>query len=528
MSNAEILGLGAIAAFLVVPLIIGMYSATKSKGTASDYFVQGRSMGSIAVFFTVTATWWSAFAFLGSNASFYLDGPLYWTALVWNVFFGVMYYWIGKRVWFHGKRGNYVTARDFFADLFGSSRLATLVAVILVIFTLPHLQIQLTGGAYLMEVASGGALPFWLGALLFYLVIIIYVWAGGVRAIAWTDIFYGVTIFVGLIAAGIFVVGEVGGMGTMFDEIQQVQPEHLILADGQWMTWVAMFLITPLGALMGPQMWTRMYATRNSRLFDLMPFLVGLMAIAYIGSMLIGNTAAVVQPDVDEPDQVLAVMLLDYAPLVLAVVVIAAGAGAAMSTANSQVHALGASYTIDFHERYFQKNLPEHKRVWVGRWAILGFSAMAYIMALYVPGLLVTIGLVAFAGLAQVVVPTVGALFWRRASVAGATAGLLVGVTSLVVFTAVPATIPGPFSVGGGGLLSLLLNIVVFVGVSLFTKPRDSRLLLKLSRRRDDFDRERFNEPDPEEFADTLPDDSRRWPFTEPGGGSAGRPGSGR
>ena len=37
--------------------------------------------------------------------------------------------------------------------------------------------------AYLMEVASGGALPFWLGALLFYLVIIIYVWAGGVRAI---------------------------------------------------------------------------------------------------------------------------------------------------------------------------------------------------------------------------------------------------------------------------------------------------------------------------------------------------------
>jgi len=509
MNTQEIMGLGAISLFLIVPLIIGTWSATRSTGTASDYFVQGRSMGSVAVFFTVTATWWSAFAFLGSNASFYLDGPLYWTALVWNIFFGLMYYWIGKRVWFHGKRGDYVTARDFFADLYGSPRLATLVAVVLIIFTLPHLQIQLTGGAYLMEVASGGALPFWLGALLFYLVIIVYVWAGGVRAIAWTDVFYGSTIFIGLIAAGVFVVGEVGGMGTMFDEIQQAQPEHLILGEGEWMTWIAMFLITPLGALMGPQMWTRMYATKSPRLFDMMPFLVGLMAVAYIGSMLVGNSAAVVQPEVDEPDQVLAVMLLDYAPLLLAVIVIAGGAGAAMSTANSQVHALGASYTIDFHERYFQKNLPERKRVWVGRWAILGFSAMAYLMALYIPGLLVTIGLVAFAGLAQVVVPTVGALFWRRASVAGATAGLLVGVSTLVLFTALPATIPGPFAVGGGGLLSLLLNIAVFAAVSLVTKPRDSQLLLKISRRTQDFNRERWDEPDSPQVTGTAPPTAR-------------------
>lgn len=496
MSTQEFWGVLTISLFLVIPLIIGALASLKSKATASDYFVQGRSMGSIAVFFTVTATWWSAFAFLGSNASFYLDGPLYWTALVWNVFFGVMYYWIGKRVWFHGKRGNYVTARDFFADLFGSSKLATLIAIILLIFTLPHLQIQLTGGAYLMEVASGGAIPFWVGGLLFYVVIVIYVWAGGVRAIAWTDIFYGVAIFLGLITAGVFVVGEIGGMGTMFDEIEQVQPENLVLGDGVWMTWIAMFLITPLGVLMGPHMWTRMYATKSPRLFDMMPFLVGLMAFAYIGSMLVGNSAVILQPDVDSADQVLPTMLLDYAPLLIALLVIGAGAGAAMSTANSQVHAMAASYTVDFHDRLIQKNLPERKRVWVGRWAILGFSAIAYIMTLYIPGLLLNIGLVALAGLAQVIVPTVGALFWKRASVAGATAGLIVGVTVLVLFTVLPEIVPGVFAVGGAGLLALLLNIVVFVVVSFFTRPRNSTILLKIGRRHHDFDRERWDDPD--------------------------------
>lgn len=201
-------------------------------------------------------------------------------------------------------------------------------------------------------------------------------------------------------------------------------------------------------------------------------------------------------PDIENPDQVLPLVLLDYAPLVLALVVISAGAGAAMSTANSQVHAMGASYTIDFHDRYFQKDLPERKKVWVGRWAILVFSALAYIAALYIPGLLVTIGLVAFGGLAQVIVPTVGALFWKRASVAGSTAGLIVGLTVLVGFTALPRWAPGPFAEGGVELLALLLNIVVFVVVSLFTKPRDSRLLLKIRRRHHDFARERWDDPD--------------------------------
>jgi SSS family solute:Na+ symporter len=228
-----------------------------------------------------------------------------------------------------------------------------------------------------------------------------------------------------------------------------------------------------------------------------MPFLVGLMAIAYTGSMLVGNAGTLLMPDIENADQVLPLVLLEYAPILLALIVIAAGAGAAMSTANSQVHAMSASYTMDFHNRYFQKNLPERKKVWVGRWAILVFSAIAYVMTLYIPGLLVTIGLVAFGGLAQVIVPTVGALFWKRASVAGSTAGLIAGLAVLAVFTAFPQWTPGPFAVGGVELLALLVNIVVFVIVSPFTKPRDSRLLLKIRRRHHDFARERWDEPDP-------------------------------
>jgi len=476
-----------IGLFMLIPLAMGAIAGKKSMPTTEDFFVQGRGMGSVAVFFTVAATWWSAFAFMGSNAYFYLKGPLYWTAIAWNILFGVLYFLVGKRIWHFGKLNGYITPKDFFKHQYGSEALGNLVAVIMLVFTLPYLQIQLTGGAYLIEVASGGLIPFKLAALMFYLVIIIYVWSGGLRAVAWTDIFYGVLLFFGMIYGGIYIANLLGGPTEMFAKLAEVKPENLVLADGAWMAWLAMFIVTPVGAFMGPQLWTRCYAVKSGKLFNLMPFLLGFAAIAYVGSMLVGNSAVILEPTIEKADTVLPVILFEYAPFALASVIIACGAAAAMSTANSQIHAMSAGYTVDIHKAYVNKNMSERSLVWVGRWTILILSAVAYVMALYVPGLLVTIGLVALAGTAQVMIPTVGALFWKRATTAGAVSGLVAGTFLLCLFTFVPGTTPGVFAAGGGGLLSLIVNAIIFVVVSLVTKPRSKALMDELEKQHDAF-----------------------------------------
>lgn len=489
MSAQEIMALLIIALFMLIPLAMGAFAGKKSIPTTEDYFVQGRGMGSVAVFFTVAATWWSAFAFMGSNSWFFLEGPLYWTAIAWNIFFGVLYFVVGKKVWYFGKRNNLITPKDFFMLHYGSEALGNIVAIVCLVFTLPYLQIQLSGGAYLIEVASNGLIPFWLAALLFYLVIIIYVWSGGLRAVAWTDIFYGVLLFFGMVFAGLYVVNvpEVGGIHSMFDFIQEKHPEKVVIGDN-WMSWLSMFIITPIGSFMGPQLWTRMYATKSGKLFNLMPFLLGVAAIAYVGSMLVGNSANILCPDIEQTDKILPTVLYQYAPFILAAFIIACGAAAAMSTANSQIHAMSAVYTVDFHKRYINKNLTERQLVWVGRWTILILSAAAYVMCLTIPGALVTIGLVALAGTAQVMVPTVGALFWKRSTTAGAIAGLLVGILSLCLFTFGVITPPSVFALSGGGnLLSLILNIIVFVIVSLVTKPRSAEVMDKVQAQFDDF-----------------------------------------
>jgi SSS family solute:Na+ symporter len=104
-------------------------------------------------------------------------------------------------------------------------------------------------------------------------------------------------------------------------------------------------------------------------------------------------------------------------------------------------------------------------------------------MCLYVTDLLVTVGLVALAGTAQVMVPTLGALFWKRSTTTGAIAGLIVGITLVICWSLpfIPMTPPGIFAFGGGGLLALLINLTVFIVVSLFTEPRSEELIKEIN-----------------------------------------------
>ncbi|MFB4161729.1 sodium:solute symporter family protein [Geomicrobium sp. JSM 1781026] len=492
-----IAGVVIIVLFMVIPLIVGVIAATRAQSSSNDYFIQGRGMGSVATFFTVSATWWSAFAFLGSNASFYTEGPVYLTAVAWNILFGVLYFVVGKRIWYLGKRFDYVTPSDLLGDFFQSEKVRLIVGAIVVIFTIPYLQIQLTGGAYLIEVASGGLIPFWMAALMFYVVILIYVWVGGIRAIAWTDIIYGGILLFGLLYAGVYLSQIVGGPIAMFEQMQQFHPEHMVLpgpdGDAGYGMWVSLCFITAIGALMGPQLWLRMYSVKDGRIFNLMPFLLSIIAFCYVGSLLVSWTAVLEMPGVENADQILPLMLMEYAPFIIAALVLAAGASAAMSTANSQIHAVSTVMTKDFYQRYKNPNATQKQLIQVGRYFLIIFSAIAYVLALTAPGLLVTVGLVAFGGTAQLIVPTIGALFWQRSNAKGAIAGLVGGIFITVLLQFTPMLLPFGFSAAMYGLLA---NTVLFIGVSLLTEPRPIEAVERFKNALSDFkDEEQGNTP---------------------------------
>lgn len=48
------------------------------------------------------------------------------------------------------------------------------------------------GMAYVLNVTTDGLIPFWLGALIAYSVVLVYVLTSGVRGVAWTNVLQGI------------------------------------------------------------------------------------------------------------------------------------------------------------------------------------------------------------------------------------------------------------------------------------------------------------------------------------------------
>ena len=138
------------------------------------------------------------------------------------------------------------------------------------------------------------------------------------------------------------------------------------------------------------------------------------------------------------------------------------------------------------------------------RIAVVGIMAAAYLTYLVIGSAfpLAAIGLISFAAVAQFAPALIGGMFWRRATAAGAMAGIGAGFLGWVWTVAVPAfatagwlpadlVAEGPFGVallsplGLGGLAldpmlhgmlwSLGPNLALYVGVSLLTEPERRR-----------------------------------------------------
>ena len=463
-------GLIIILIFAGIPLLIGSAAANRSVSTISDFFLCNRSLGTTLSFCTIYATWWSSFAFLGSTSSFYTQGPLYWIALGWNVLFGILFCIFGKPLWQQSQHHGYRTPIDFFHDKYHSRYLDIAAIALMVGLSIPYISVQFLGGGIIIEMATNGLIPWRISALLFFMIMILYVWSGGLRAIAWADSLYSIMIFVGMLLIGILFIHMTGGVESTFSELAKVHPENLHLpeiVDGTLGIgfWFSLLIIMPLGELMMPQIWIRTYAVKQSRTFDIMPFLLSIATLAYLGTMLAGNAAAVLEPGyTGTSDYILPAMLIKYLPPLLMAFIICCAAAACLSTANSQLHSISEILTLDIYKTYFNHKAPEKHLILIAKGFILLVAALAYLLLLF--GNLSTIfqtAFLAFSGVIQLAVPALGGLFLKKANARSALAGLLTGlaITSLFSFWK-----PFVFPVSPG-IIGLACNTLMYCIINL-------------------------------------------------------------
>ncbi|MFW5963914.1 MAG: sodium:solute symporter family protein [Natronomonas sp.] len=488
------LQLGIIVAYLFIALGVGLLAYRLTERTAEDFYLSSRTFGTVVLLFTVFATLLSAFTFFGGPDTSYAFGPewILVMGLMDGIIFAVLWYVVGYKQWLLGQRHGYVTLGEMLGDRFGSTGVRALVAVVSLFWLFPYVMLQQIGAGGALSALTGGAFPFWAGATLVTAFMILYVVLAGMRGIAWTDTLQGAFMLVMVWAAALWVLLAVdGGISTINAGLEASRPEFFALGSEFYTpaNMLTFAISIAFGVAMFPQVNQRFFAASSEavlkRSFALWPVLVLLL---FVPAFLLGTWAAGLglEADIGAGESILPVILGEYTPPWFAALVIAGAIAAMMSSSDSMLLSGSSYFTRDIYRPVIDASMSERREDLLARLGVAVFAVAALAASIWaeagafgadsVGSILVTIGDLAFGGFAQLALPVILALYWRRTTRGGIVAGILVPQVVYVAFNFLPEVPLGSVTLfsdtylgWGVSIYCMVLGALVTVAVSAVT-----------------------------------------------------------
>ena len=432
MSDLLIIGI-ILAIYLAVSISIGLYGRSK-EDSAEDYFVASRKINPWILFCTLAATNFSAFFFLGfAGASYRAGWGFYGIMAMGTSLVGLSILLLGIPIHRLGKEKGYVTPPELIAGETNSKYLGWIYGSVLVVFTLPYLATQPMGAGILLETLSGGEISYFTGALLLTCVMIIYLVLGGMKSSAMTDVFQGILMFSILIifVIGFFIHKDIGGFGEAGQSLWDNKPEKFVRENN--FTWEIIFSYTilwPITVPMFPQLFSRFYIAENDKAIRTAAWLYPtVVPILFLFPVIIGVYGNIIDFDhiltKSESDNILPLVLTEYAPIWAGAIVCVGAIAAFMSTADSQILAMSSIITKDGLPAITE--IKEENEKQIGRILIIILAIIGLALAYDPPDTIFDIVSQAFTGLAVLFPTTIAVLYWKRVKANSCIISIIVG-----------------------------------------------------------------------------------------------------
>ncbi|MGM9924537.1 MAG: sodium:solute symporter [Bacillus sp. (in: firmicutes)] len=471
-------------AYLIIALIVGVMAGRGRDGGSLDEFaVAGGKLGLFVMWFLMGGAVFSAFSFLGAPGWAYSKGAPALYIITYTAFAILPWYLIGPKIEKIGKKHRLYTIAAFLKGRFNSPALAILVGLIALFASVQYLATQMSGMAIIFEIMTEGRIPFWLGALISYGIVVIYVATGGLRAAAWSDVFQGLLMIIVSWVVGLTIVYQLhGGTGEMFANIARETPEFLQIGkEGSEMSTTAYtttILVSVIGFLMWPHLFSKSYAS-DSKTIKKTVLAYPIFALFLVPLLLVGFAAigVVDSGQLSNPDQVLPFLITTVMNLPgwLYGLVGAGALAAAMSTADAITHSASLEVT-DGVIKNIWKNLSDKKTLLIMRVGVFVIGALAYYITVFGGQGLIALLLGAYGSIVQFAPGVYSALYWRRANAYGVVSGLILGTMVNYYYQLVASSTP--FDIHAG-ILGLIVNVIVMVAISYATKPQQKEAVSK-------------------------------------------------
>ena len=499
MTKENIIVLSAFVVYMIVMIVIG-FVYSKSTKNNEDYFLGGRNLGGWTAALSAQASDMSGWLLMGLPGSVYLAG----TGEVWiaiGLLIGTILNWfiVSSRLRKYTiKAGNSLTIPSFFQNRYHDKKgvVKIVSAIIIAIFFAVYTASAFSSGAKLFATLFGNETNFnsvyLTGLIIAALVILVYTFMGGFKAVCTTDFIQGMLMIIAILSVPI-IAYAILTFNTSFSDALTAKgvqnPGNFLnfLKNDDGSNVSAVSIISNLGWGLGyfgmPHILVRFMAIRNehevkkSRTIAITWVVISLAASCFIGLVARGFLASQLDATQSETAFIRLIQQLftNNGVLIFIGGVFLCGILAAiMSTADSQLLVTASAVSEDMYKGVIKKNATEKSALFVGKIAVIVVAVIAFFIALDPNSSIMGLVSDAWAGFGSAFGPVILlALFWKRSNLAGAVSGMAVGALTVIVWDYLPI-INGDTLYKATGLYSLVLGfafaLIVNVIVSLVTK----------------------------------------------------------
>lgn len=457
--------------YIVAMVVIGLI-AYRATTNFSDYILGGRRLGSFVTALSAGASDMSGWLLMGLPGAIYLSGlSEMWIAI--GLIIGAWLNWllVAGRLRVHTEvQHNALTLPDYFSNRFNDQKkiLRIVSAFVILIFFAIYCASGMVAGARLFE--SMFDLPYSTALWISAIATISYVFIGGFLAVSWTDTIQAGLMIFALLLTPIVALLTFSDLSQVNLALEAARPEASSLMGNLSTVAIISLLAWGLGYFGQPHILVRFMAADsvksipNARRIGMTWMILclgGAVAAGYVGIAYFQQNPQFANIVNANPETVFMELTKVLFNPWIAGIVLAAILAAVMSTLSCQLLVCSSTLTEDFYKSFIRKTASQKELVWVGRLMVLLIALLAIVLASNPESKVLGLVAYAWAGFGAAFGPLIIlSLFWKRMTLNGALAGMIIGAVTVIVWKNIWAD-TGIYEIIPGFICSLIAIIVV-------------------------------------------------------------------
>jgi SSS family solute:Na+ symporter len=473
--GAAVLEVATFFGYFLVLILIASLSYRKQKSD-KDFLMGNRSLNFWLTALSAHASDMSSWLFLGYPALIFTTGLFSsWAAVGLTVGMFLNWHYIAPKIRTVSEQMESLTLSSYFEARFSdtSGRIRLVSAAMSILFFTFYISSGLVGMGVLVESLFNMNYLFGISIGLF--IVMLYVFMGGYRTVAWIDLFQGFFLLGVIVFIPTYLLLQYGGMGPVMHAVKAKNLSSSLFPDFSVTTFWKIFMTAAgwgLGYFGQPHIITKFMGIRKVEEMSKAKYLgISWQAIALVSATAVGLLGIYVFPQgLAEPEQViLSIVKTTLAPF-FAGLVLCAILAATTNVMAAQILVVASNLSEDFYKRVFRRHATSTELLWVSRCSVILISLVGFTIAFFKVSTIYQLVLYSWSGLGASFGPLLILSLYRKSiNKYGAFSGILIGGLTAAIWPYfdglykldIPSLVPG-----------FVLSFLAIEGISYMMRKR--------------------------------------------------------